>query len=148
MTSEQTLWLDKYVRESWRFDPESGLVNVKGNITITDKEMEELPFDFGIVTGIFKLKNCSNLRSIKGIPNDPAHRQIFGINDTEFENCYYPEIFYLGALRENCSIEEYVSNNFKQLFIDESAYQDVIEKNFPSIVESHRGTVIGSKFGF
>lgn len=45
----------------------NGLVNVNGNVNLKNKNLTQLPFDFGVVTGNF---DCShnNLKNLKGAP--------------------------------------------------------------------------------
>ena len=75
----------KWGIENWSL--EGGLVNVDGDVNLSDKGLRKLPLKFGTVTGYF---NCSsnNLRSLVGCPNRVGGGFDFSNNSlTSLEGC-------------------------------------------------------------
>ena len=68
LTKKQTDHLNKNVKGKWKFDPKTGLVNIKGSYSIYNRGNKTLcGISFGYVTGNF---NCSfnKLTSLEGAP--------------------------------------------------------------------------------
>jgi hypothetical protein len=67
ITKEQKSFLDEVVTGKWSINPNTGLVDVDGNVFISDMKLTEIPIKFGEVTGYF---NCSinQLASLEGAP--------------------------------------------------------------------------------
>lgn len=128
LSAEQAHWLNKYVRESWYY--KDGKVKVIGNVTITDKEMTELPFEFATVKGIFKCKGCSSLKSLKGFPTDAE--------EIVFENCLFPSEFYLSALSQKIELSTFIDKNYHRLSTNDD-HLALISEHFPAIFESRIG---------
>lgn len=118
LNAQQALWLTKYVRESWHF--ENGKVRVNGNITVTDKNLKELPLEFSSVTGIFKFKGCSSLESVKGFPEAA---------EIVFEDCLFPAEIYFGAINEKKSLSDYLQDHFHEF----ETLHELILEHFPTI---------------
>ena len=46
-----------------------GEIDVDGYVNLSSKNIIELPYKFGTVTGFFSIKECKNLISLKNCPN-------------------------------------------------------------------------------
>ena len=46
-----------------------GEIDVDGDVSLNNKDFEELPYKFGRVTGYFSLREYKNLTSLKNCPN-------------------------------------------------------------------------------
>ena len=44
-------------------------IDVDGNVGLFNKDLKELPYKFGTVTGYFNVYGCQNLTSLKNCPN-------------------------------------------------------------------------------
>ena len=66
LTQEQIYFLTMYVRGKWVLN-NKGEIDVDGNVDFEEKDIEEIPVQFGKVSGYF---DCSwnNLTSLKGSP--------------------------------------------------------------------------------
>lgn len=131
------IWLSKYVRESWKYVGDK--IHVKGNITISDREMEELPVQFAEVTGTFRIKNASYLKSVKGFPEHAG--------SIVLENCMFPQSYYLIAHDEHKTLRESLRDNFETVLADEFVLE-AAKKAFPSLIEEKRGKIASKNFGF
>lgn len=71
LTLEQIELLNKSVYSSWREDPNTGLINVKGNVVFEQSRLNyfyrELPVSFGEVSGNFIARDHF-LETLKGFP--------------------------------------------------------------------------------
>ncbi len=68
LTKVQVEFLDRYVQETWKYDPETGLVDIEGVFYLHDKRAKSFRgIRFGQVSGSF---NCSvnELTSLEGAP--------------------------------------------------------------------------------
>lgn len=136
LSADQAIWLNKYVRQSWYY--ENGKVKVEGNVTVTDKSMRQLPFEFAPVLGVFKCKGCQSLVSLKGFPPE---------TEIVFEDCLFSPEIYMGAINASLDLPDYIDKHFHRLVLSEDDL-DLISLHFPKILESHKGSIQGSRFGF
>jgi hypothetical protein len=67
ITKEQKSFLDKLVNGVWSINPNTGLVDVNGNVSMSLMNLTKIPVKFGKVTGNF---NCpdNQLTSLVGAP--------------------------------------------------------------------------------
>jgi hypothetical protein len=86
-TDRQKSFLDKVVSGKWSINSDTGLVDVDGNVFMSDMKLTEIPVKFGKVTGNF---NCADnqLNSLIGAPksvggdfNCSNNKVKFTIND-------------------------------------------------------------------
>ena len=57
-----------------------GEIDVDGDVNLNNKDLKELPYKFGKVSGFFSLEGCENLISLKNCP-------YFVGNSFSIENC-------------------------------------------------------------
>ena len=61
-------WCNEMHISNYVINPQ-GLIDVDGEVDLSHREFEELPYKFGSVLGYFDLGNCKNLKSLKNCPN-------------------------------------------------------------------------------
>ena len=61
-------WCEEMDIENYTINSQ-GEIDVDGNVDLSYKEFEELPYKFGTVTGYFSLEECKNLISLENCPN-------------------------------------------------------------------------------
>jgi hypothetical protein len=68
LTPEQIKWLDKCTNGKWNLNPQTGIVDVKGDFDCSDLNLTDFKgVRFGVVTGRFDCSNNS-LTSLEGAP--------------------------------------------------------------------------------
>ena len=68
LTQEQKNWLEKCTEGTWKFNPQTGLVDVQGDFYCKDQELDSFKrVRFGHVSGDFKCF-INNLTSLEGAP--------------------------------------------------------------------------------
>jgi hypothetical protein len=69
LTQEQTDFLHKFVKGTWKLNSSTGLVDVDGNVDLWNIGLTKLPLKFGRVSGFF---NCSDnkLTTLEGAPKE------------------------------------------------------------------------------
>ncbi len=68
LTKEQYLWLKQKTKSDFNVD-ENGLVNVDGDVNISNQRLNEIPVKFGVVKGDFYCHR-NNLTSLEGVPRE------------------------------------------------------------------------------
>jgi hypothetical protein len=135
---EITIWLEKYVRESWHYDENDNVV-VIGNINIADKLMEKLPVKFAKVTGTMRFAGCKKLKSVEGFPVE--------VHDIFMEDCLFPQAIYGEAYHNKKTLEESLDENFEEVY--ESPYLlETVKTTFPALYEQKKGYIASKRFGF
>ena len=51
------LWLENYKCRNYIFNDNTGRVDINGNVNLSGKELSEIPFQFGKVSGDFECQN-------------------------------------------------------------------------------------------
>lgn len=87
LTNEQITWCNKYIRnDKWKLN-ENGRVDVQGNVIISNKNLSEIPVNFGYVTGDFSIYK-NNLKNLRGCPVEVGGKFFCGLNPFEtLEGC-------------------------------------------------------------
>ena len=134
VSSDIASWLSKHAKKTWHLNA-AKLIDVKGNVTVMDQEIEEFPIEFGNVEGTFSVMNCYKLKSIKGFPTI--------CEKIEIGNCYFPTDFYLKAYQQNKTIKQYIESDIANLY---RQHKEIIDLNFPDFVKKHRGAIKMKKF--
>ena len=68
LTQEQVQWLDNCAKGSWSLNPQTGLVDVKGNFDCSEQDLEDFKgVKFGVVDGRFYCNN-NRLTTLDGAP--------------------------------------------------------------------------------
>lgn len=77
----------------------NGIVDVKGSVLIFNEQMDQLPFQFGKVTGDFIVRGCG-LKTLKGVPTEVGRDFVVSYNNlTTLQGCpkTVPGIFNCSA---------------------------------------------------
>ena len=68
LTQEQVQWLDECAEETWTLNPQTGLVDVEGDFSCSDRGLTDFKgVKFGVVTGNFGCEH-NQLTSLEGAP--------------------------------------------------------------------------------
>jgi hypothetical protein len=138
LDANMAIWISKYTRGRWKVN-ESGKIDIEGDVIITDSRMENLPVSFGSVTGKIMFKGCHSLKSLEGFPEHAFQ--------AEFEDCLLPAEFYIEAIKEKLTLEEYISKKMEFILENQETFQ-LVSSIFPDLVHEKRGLIASKKFGF
>ena len=70
LSQEQKGWLDKCTEGEWTLNPQTGLVDVKGNFYCSNEDLTDFKgVRFGVVTGNFSCAS-NELPSLEGAPRE------------------------------------------------------------------------------
>jgi hypothetical protein len=115
----QLKWLEDMEINNWKY--EDGLVNVKGDVDIHNKNLTKIPVQFGYVSGYF---DCSynQLTSLSGSPKEVGgdfnciYNQLTSLSGAPREvgggfNCIYNQLTSLSGSPEEVGGNFYCWNN-------------------------------------
>ena len=68
LKAEIEAWCEEMGIENYTINSQ-GEIDVDGDVNLSKKDFEELPYKFGQIEGFFEIDRCSHLTSLKNCPN-------------------------------------------------------------------------------
>jgi len=75
LTEDQINWCKEWMGDRW-IAQSDGEILVQGDVTLSNMKEDAIPVQFGDYVSAFTLKNCGNLKTLKGCPGQTSNFNI------------------------------------------------------------------------